>query len=191
MAGVVIREIIPINDFLIAITIKLSHSTVETTAEESVMSPIIKISTAFAISAGLLSAGCTQAPTTPQNDTPTEATEVYDVTKIGGSTYIYEVEPSANKDITCFIASPFFSGSSLVGNLDCVAKPNAQTPLSRHGVKLHSTTQIGPSSMFYELTPSTRPDLRCFAVTSIFGGAAASGDIHCQPAPATAPPALR
>lgn len=164
--------------------------------KETTMSPMKNIATAFAMTAGLLAAGCTDAPPTTEAHMPA-ATETLAVaqagsatvlatTKIGG-TYIYEVEPLVNNDVTCFVASSIFTSDAVGGNLDCVTKPEGvQAVPTRAGVVLHSSTTIGANT-FYELTPETRPDLRCFLVASTYTNDPVSGAIKCQPAIAAAP----
>ena len=149
---------------------------------------ILPVALAIMFSAAAL-AGCVESP--PSFPAPIPTTGSVDVTytdsgpakvlaktKIGANN-LYELTPGKSPDITCFILSSIYMGSAVSGSIECAAKSEDAAPPKEHATVTSSTTL--DRNIFYEITPATRQDLRCFASTSVYTGSAVSGTIRCFP----------
>jgi hypothetical protein len=151
------------------------------------MKTATKLAAIFCLAAAMT--GCVPAPSATETAVP-DATVSTSVTNAApanvvattqiGSNYLYEIAPPNSPNTTCFMYSSIYTGSAVSGSVDCVAKPAGAFAAAVGKAVIESVTKIGANT-FYEVTPASRPDLRCFMSSSVYTGSAVSGSVKCLP----------
>lgn len=151
------------------------------------MKTFAKLATAFTLAVALT--GCVKTPDTTEAALPeatttltvqnATASKVLATTQIGVN-YLYEIAPTNSPNVTCFMNASIYTGTAVSGDVDCVKKPEGYVEPVNGKAVIESATRIGTNT-FYEVTPATRPDLRCYVSSTIYGGTAVSGSVQCLP----------